>query len=61
MYVYVILDQLTDYPIKNNISCSKQYGFRSGYATELAALRLIYRMISHLDVGRIYLNIYIDL
>ena len=56
---YVILDQLTDYPIKNNILCSKQFGFRSGYSTEFAALRLIYRMICHLDAGIISLNIYI--
>ena len=36
-----ILDQSTDYLIKNNILCSKEFGFRSGYSTELAALRLI--------------------
>ena len=41
--------------------CSEQFGFRSGYSTELAALRLIDRMITHLDAGRIPLNIYIDL
>ena len=57
----VILDQLTDYLIKNSILCSKQFGFRSGYPTELAALRLIDRIISHLDAGRIPLHIYIDL
>ena len=61
IFEYVILDQLTDYLIKNNILCSEQFGFRSGYSTELAALRLIDRMISHLDAGRIPLNIYIDL
>ena len=58
-FEYVILDQLTDYLIKNNILCSEQFGFGSGYSTELAALRLIDRMISHLDAGRIPLNIYI--
>ena len=31
---YVILDQLTDYLIKNYIVCSEQFGFRSGYSTE---------------------------
>ena len=62
VFEYVILDQLTDYLIKNNnILCSGQFGFRSGYSTELAALRLIDRIISHLDAGRIPLNIYIDL
>ena len=35
---YVILGQLTDYLIKKNILCSDQFGFRSGYTTELAAL-----------------------
>ena len=61
IFEYVILDQLTDYLIKNNILCYEQFGFRSGYSTELAALRLIDRMISHLDAGRIPLNSYIDL
>ena len=55
------MDQLSDYLIKNKILCSKQFGFRSGYSTELSALRLIHRMISHLDAGRFHLNIYIDL
>ena len=59
MFEYVILDQLTDYLIKNNILCSEQFGFRSGYSAKLAALRLIYQVISHIDAGRIPLNIYI--
>ena len=53
--------KVTDYLMKNNILYSEQFEFRSGYSTELAALRLIDRMISHHAAGRINLNIYIDL
>ena len=53
------MDQLTDYLIKNNILCSEQFGFQSGYSSDLAALRLIDQMLSHLDACRIPLNIYI--
>ena len=60
-FEYVILDQLTDDLIKSNKLCSEQFGFRSDYSTELATLRLIDQMISHLDAGRIPLNFYIDL
>ena len=51
---------MTDCLIKTNILCSEQFGFRSDYSTELAALRLIDQVISHLDAGRIPLNFYID-
>ena len=40
--------------------CSEQFGFRSCYSTELAALQLIDQIISHLDAGRIPLNIYLS-
>ena len=56
---YVILDQLTDYLIKNNILCSEQFWL--GYSTKLVALRLIAQMIIHLDAVRIHLNICIDI
>ena len=60
IFDYVILDQLTDYLIIIiPILCSEQFGFRSDYSTELAALRLIDQVISHLDAGRIPVNIYI--
>ena len=52
---------MTDYLNKNNILCSEQFEFLPDYSTELAALSLIDQMISHLDAGRIPLNIYIDL
>ena len=52
---------MTDYLPNNNILCAEQFGFRSGYSTELDALRHIDQMISHLDASRIHLNIYIDL
>ena len=42
---------------ENNLLCSEQFGFRSGYSNKLAALRLVDQMISHLDAGIISLNI----
>ena len=61
IFEYVILDQLTGYLVTNNILCSEQFGFRAGYSTELAALRLIDQMIGDIDAGKIPLNIFIDL
>ena len=61
IFEHVILDYLTDYFINNNILRSGQFGFQSGYSTELATLRLVDQMISHIAAGIIPLNICIDI
>ena len=61
IFEHVIADQLTEYLICHNLLCSEQFGFRTGYSTELAALQLVDKMINQVDEGNIPLNIYIDL
>ena len=61
IFEHVIADQLTEYLISHNLLCSEQFGFRTGYSTELAALQLVDKMINQVDEGNIPLNIYIDL
>lgn len=57
----VIADQLTQHFTHNNLFCNEQHGFRPGYSTELAALRLADHMIYQMDNGKIPINVYIDL
>ena len=40
IFEQVIAAQLIDYSTSNNLFCIQQFGFRPGYSTELAALRL---------------------
>ena len=57
----VIFDQLLDYFTNNNLLCLDQFGFRPGHSTELAALRLVDRLITQMDSCSVPTNIYIDL
>ena len=61
IFEYVIQEQLVDYLLVNNLLCNEQFGFRSGYSTELAALHLVDNMINEIDNGKTPINIYIDL
>ena len=48
IFEYVIQDQLVDYLLVNNLLCNEQFGFRSGYSTELC---------KHLKVIMLYNNL----
>ena len=41
-------EQLVDYLLVNNIHCNEQFGFWSGYSTELPALHLVDNMINQI-------------
>ncbi len=61
LFEYVVLDQLLCYMKLNNLLCCEQFGFRPGYSTELAAIRLVDHLIQQMDANNIPINIYIDL
>ena len=52
----VIFDQLTEYFTNNNLFSSQQYGFRKNASTELAALKLIDRLLTQLKDFKIPVN-----
>ena len=45
----------------NNLFSIEQYGFQTGYSTELAALHLVNDLTRQMDTGKVSTNIYIDL
>ena len=45
----------------NKLLCLDQYGFRPEPSTELAALQLVNKITEQVDIGKILLNIYMDL
>ena len=53
--------QLIDYFTSNNLFCIQQFGFRPGYSTELAAIKLASHIILEMDNNKVPTNIYIDL
>ena len=53
--------QLYHYFQQNNMFCANQYGFRTGHCTEYAALEIIDRVTTQLDIKDIPLNIFLDL
>ena len=53
--------QLIDYFTSKKLFCIQQFGFRPGYSTELAALKLANLMIAEIDNNTVPTNIYIDL
>ena len=57
----MIQEQLVYYLLVNNLLCNEQFGFRSGYSTELVALHLVDNMINQIDNGKTPKNIHIDL
>ena len=50
-----------DYFTVNNLFCIEQFGFRPGYSTELAALKVVDHLTKQVDQMHIPINIYIDL
>ena len=61
IFEQVMTAQLIDYFTSNNLFCIQQFGFRPGYSTELAALRLANHIILEMDNNKVPTNIYIDL
>ena len=52
---------LYDYFEQNNMFYAHQYGFRTGHCTEYAALDIIDRVTTQLDINDIPPNIFLDL
>ena len=61
IFEYVIFKQLYSYMDDNRLFSLEQYGFRTGYSTELAALHLVNHLTKQMDTGKVPINIYIDL
>ena len=61
IYEYIILDQLLDYMETNQLLSLQQFGFRRGYSTELAALRLTDHLTKEMDNFRMPVNVFLDL
>ena len=57
----VICDQLSHYLESNNLLCPQQYGFTKNSSTELAALKVIDRLLNQLNKHKIPINLYLDL
>ena len=57
----VISEQLSDYFLTNNLLCPQQNGFKKKFSTELAALKLLDRVLDQMDKHKIPTNFYIDL
>ena len=45
----------------NNLLTIEQFGFRTGHSTELAAIQLIDHFAKQLYMGKVPINIYIEL
>ena len=58
---YIIFDQLLDYMETNQLLSLQQFGFRRGYSTELAALRLTDHLTKEMDNFRMPVNVFLDL
>ena len=56
----MIQEKLVAYLLGNNLLCDEQFGFRSGYSTELATFHLVDNMINEIDIGKNPINIYIS-
>ena len=59
IFEYAIFHQLFDYMSQIALFCQEQFGFRTGYSTELASLPLTDYLIKQMDQGSTPLNIYI--
>ena len=57
----IIHKQLFNYFTENKIFYENQYGFRSQHSTEMAALELVDRITSAMDIKQTSLNIFLDL
>ena len=61
IFEYAIFHQLFDYMSINNLITIEQFGFRTGYSTEFAAIQLVVHLTKQIDMGEVPTNIYIDL
>ena len=61
IFEYAILEQLSNYFLRNKLFAPQQFGFRAKHSTELAALNLVDYLTYKLDAGQIPANIKIDL
>ena len=61
LFEYIIFKQLYTYMNDNKLFSIEQYGFRTEYSTELAALHLVNDLTKQMDTGKVHTNIYIDL
>ena len=57
----IIYDQLYAHFDNNNILSEEQYGFRTKYSTELAAVKLVDYIKNEIDGKYTHVNIYIDI
>ena len=57
----VLYNQIYDYFTEKKLFYQSQYGFRSGYSTELAALELVDRVVKEMDKGQSPISIFLDL
>ena len=57
----VIYNQVFTLFSSHNLLYENQYGFRSNHSTELAALELVDRITTQLDIRKVPLNIFLDL
>ena len=57
----VAYKQISKYFTSNNLFYKYQYGFRGNHSTEFAALHLVDKITSEMDIGNLPLNIYLDL
>ena len=60
-FEWVLQEQLTEYFIRNNLFAPQQYGYMKNSSTELAALKLIDRLLTQMNNNKIPINVYIDL
>ena len=45
----------------NNVLTIEQFGFRTGHSNEFAAIQLVDQLTKQIDMGKVPINIYIDL
>ena len=57
---YVIFYALFEYMCTNNVLTIEEFGFRTGHSTELAAIQLVDHLTKQMDMGKVPINIYID-
>ena len=57
----IILTQLSSYFNENKLIFDNQHGFRQKHSTEYAALELVDRIITQMDIKEVPINIFLDL
>ena len=57
----IMYNQLSAYLENSKLLSGSQYGFRPKHSTEYAATEVVDRIIAHMDINNIPINIYLDL